>query len=475
MSAILLELPVEVWDRILFWMSLLPADVANFAKASVLCHFLVFGPVGDRNEHNVLQHGALLGARIADQDSFHFAWDVEVVYQPYIQDSDDVDRALLAVLRMNDRRLATRTLETALALDPPDEEEVAFDSDGEQIDFSDECTFHSLLEGGQFTPRTRGLLCRVAAEFGPADFSGEGARLIRHIGALADVVYPGLPDEWIVEVAQFAAIGGHPQTLAQLLTLREPRQLADMEIIATRVLRAAVRVASLECFEVALAHITSVNWGYGYGAYVWSFQGLMKGLIDSPSTSCLPYYSLLFRAVSEGKIPSPPDGTIQKYGELLCWPFLSRRDEAAELMSEVAKMPGIQQEFCLSLQGQLIRYGLRYVSVLYIVERAIGAGVPLPFSLLDLAAKVASPKYPRILEKIVFRSKVSEGGVDWLALHVLIPLCRNRDWAGLQREIEELAEDCPQETIKLCFQALSRRLGGSRENLELVAVFSPWI
>ena len=57
--SLLLALPLEVWDRILFWMSLLPIDVANFAKASTRCHFLAFGPVGDRNEHNVSQHQVL--------------------------------------------------------------------------------------------------------------------------------------------------------------------------------------------------------------------------------------------------------------------------------------------------------------------------------------------------------------------------------------------------------------------------------
>lgn len=57
--SLLLTLPLEVWDRILFWMSLLPIDVANFAKASRLCHELTFGPVGDRNKYNVAQHRAL--------------------------------------------------------------------------------------------------------------------------------------------------------------------------------------------------------------------------------------------------------------------------------------------------------------------------------------------------------------------------------------------------------------------------------
>jgi hypothetical protein len=73
----LLAIPLEVWDRILFWMSLLPADVANFAKSSVLCHFLAFGPVGDRNEYNVLQHRALApigdGSQLDSVENWHAA------------------------------------------------------------------------------------------------------------------------------------------------------------------------------------------------------------------------------------------------------------------------------------------------------------------------------------------------------------------------------------------------------------------
>lgn len=66
-SSPLLDLPPEIWDRILFWMSLLPIDVANFAKASVRCHFLTFGPVGDRNHHNLVQHRALTPIKNNDQ------------------------------------------------------------------------------------------------------------------------------------------------------------------------------------------------------------------------------------------------------------------------------------------------------------------------------------------------------------------------------------------------------------------------
>jgi hypothetical protein len=470
--SLLLELPVEVWDRILFWMSLSPLDVANFAKASRHCHFLAFGPVNDRNEYNVLQHGALLGPLISD---FHLEGNDS--YFTYLEEGGEVDRILLAVLRMADQGEAAAHFELMMC----------GLADVNPVTFSGETLF-SVIEDDPLEARTRKLLRQVAEEFEPADFQEEGKHTIHEFGALSGIVYGDgpQPKERKTRAAKYAAIGGQCELLKRLLE--------DGATFHSNMIYQVVRRDHFDCFEMLIDHVTSGDTNHIHTTCIFEqvHFGYYKGFEDEMGPAH-PYHLRVFQEVAKGSLPLHPSGSrLVMNGGIIRKIIL--KDEHPEVLLRICIDSGPLTRLLASVYSFDSDASSR--ETLTIVEMLMGIRTArVNFSFLSKAIDAAA-KAGRV--KLMVDLILKTGWVDpnlskiykshypkWYANRILLPLCVWRDWDALRREVGDFAEEANGQSLAQCFRSLT----DSTNNLaavvsddrgltavrQVVAAFTPWL
>lgn len=471
-SSPLLTVPIEVWDRILFWMSLSPLDVANFAKASTHCHFLAFGPVGDRNEYNVLQHGALIGPRVVEKEVEYSA-----DYFKYIgMDLDfPIDYVLLAFLRMADRQQAVCCFEQAL---DGGEDDQRFEGD----------SLIYCLENTKLEPRTKKLLRQLAERFRPSDFQGKGRKLIHVFGAFSGVTYCDKPSrKWVSAALRCAMVGNQPETAKWLLA-------SGMYVNTTYPISIAFKYDNYECFEVGM------DWLCSKSPRRMQTYDLFERFYHRVGSQATHRYNMrLFQEVANGTLPLPDNPSdLDRVG--ICARKLIVSDEKpAELMALI--LSSRRTSLLLEAVTKHSRYEQECSESLKVLELAIDAGyAKFDFGrlskLFDSATRWGQTS---ILPKLIFQVELDFGTslskrkktwlqyAKWFGDRILIPLCEDHDWTALRREVEDLAEDSGfgMEMLSVCYQEVSRQVSTNRDICgtdcgltavrQIVAAFTPWL
>jgi hypothetical protein len=249
-------------------------------------------------------------------------------------------------------------------------------------------------------------------------------------------------------------------------------------------LQTAVRLERYKCFEVALDHIvchlgSEATSGWPRGILTLIVENIVDGLRYVRDVDSFPFYSLVFKAIAEKRLYANPY-SVGCHWSWMESPFLES-PRAVELMASAAESPILRRMLRVMLKP-LSFVNLR--EALPILERMVDAGIQL---LFDTVARVISIAQSETLVKFVFRATVIDlkKYPRWFSKTILFPVCVDRDWQKLRREVEDFAEDFDQKVIGECYMSLMESVARARDVVGddggveaangIIAAFTPWL